>query len=412
MNKKSKIIIALIATVFSTSVFSATNILHNAVSDNNIKKISEILETNATLLTAFDEKGNTPLHKAIIEDKSASLQTFMDYKKVINMQMTNYNGDTPLVFAIKNNKYNTILFILDNGINPFYKDKKEKNSLDYVKIFGDDTTKKIYNDYYERNKDKIKKLQENYKNPLDLSLFEEKPKSKNTTVQDLLISNQNRKGNLIAPNKNVNVKKEAVANKEVYNKEDIIEIKKQIENINIDKGIILGLEDKLKNLEDNNATLKRRLNFKENTGKDYLTQGEENIVGSPYGGIYEQQVMFEKSYDSKFGKNIEDLKGGLFEKYTVVNEDDIKNDIVIDKEKEIDFESYDTKEHIEVLELIDNDSNSVYLIDSKNNLKQKNNIKKSKNSNLTPLIILFLIFLGVAIGLVSFLIKTNKKEKK
>lgn len=315
MNKKTIRFVTLIAIVFSTSVFSASNDLHKAVEDNDIKKINEMLIKDATLLKAFDEKGNTPIHKAIIEDKSASLQSFMEHKKVINMQITNSNGDTPLVFSIKNNKYNSISTILDNGINPFYKDKKDKNSLDYVKVFGDNITKRIYNEYYERNKGKIKALQENYKSPLDLSLFKTeealvvKEAPKTTTVQDLLISN----------------KKKRELNKDIADKVQVKEEKiLEQEVINEDKVLVSGLENKLKDLEEKNKILKRQLRFKDNTGKKVLSRTDEIIIDSNYAGIYEQQVMFNNE--------MEDMKIDLFDQYTVINdtEDERKKNSAID----------------------------------------------------------------------------------
>lgn len=463
MNKKLRKIISIIVIVFSNYSLAASNDLHKAVEENNIKKINELVNKDATLLTGFDEQGNTPIHKSILDNKSASLQAFMEFKKVINMQISNSNGDTPLVFAIKNNKYNSISFILDNGINPFYKDKKEKNSLEYVKIFGDNTTKKIYNDYYERNKDKIKKLQENYKSPLDLSLFKEvKKESKNTTVQDLLLANKN--------------KKEANNEKkyEEVNKEELLDIKDKIDSINIDKGVILGLEDKLKELEENNKVLKRKLRFKENTGKEDLTATEEIIVGSLYGGIYEQQVMFED--------NFEDVKLDLFDQYTVVKEEDSENSLknnqidniilksnnyleeknknLIEIEKDInenedfvkkEIESETTngnillpisklpvdtvkidyieiednliKQNIEIKE-INKKEKSIELLKVMEKeipilsinkkigtpeLKVEINKDKIMNSSLTPLIALFLIFLLLAVILIVMLFKTNKK---
>lgn len=460
MNKKLNKIISIIVIVFSNYAFSASNDLHKAVDDNNIKKINELINKDATLLAGFDELGNTPIHKSILEEKSASLQAFMDFKKVINMQISNYNGDTPLVFAIKNNKYNSISFILDNGINPFYKDKKDKNSLEYVKIFGDNTTKKIYNEYYERNKDKIKKLQENYKSPLDLSLFKEvKKESKNTTVQDLLIANKNKK--------ELNVE-----NKEEINKNDLLEIKDKIDNINIDKGVILGLEEKVKELEENNKALKRKLRFKENTGKDELTVTEEIIVGSLYGGIYEQQVMFED--------NFEDIKLDLFDQYTVVKENSLKsneidniilksnnylaekNKNLIEIEKDINENENFVKKEIESeivndkillpINKLPKDTVKVDYIEKNENLIKKDikiedidkkeksvellkimekeipiisinknigtpelvveiNKDKIMNSSLTPLIVLFFILLLSAIILIVMLLKTNKKVK-
>jgi hypothetical protein len=323
MNKK--IILAFLFLSFSNIVFGQENELHEAVENNDIKKIDNIIKENPVFLKDFDENGNTPIHKAILEEKSASLEAFMKHKKYINMQITNESNETPLVYAIKNNKHNAVIFILDNGINPFYKDQSGKNSLDYVKLHGDKTTKKIYNSYYSKNKDKILKLQENYKSPLDLSLFEETKKNednkikKTTTVQDLLIANKNKR------------EKEQ---EEIEESEKIIDVtqKKTEQKIKEpseeEKKELEELKKKVELANKENEILKRKLQFKQNTGKENLTPLEENVVSSPYAGIYEQQVMFEE--------DLENATLDLMENYTVLdnykeNKEDLEKNKIIEE---------------------------------------------------------------------------------
>lgn len=362
MNKK--IILSFLFLSFSNLVFGQENELHQAVENNDINKIDNIIKENPVLLKDFDEEGNTPIHKAILEEKSASLEAFMKHKKYINMQITNEINDTPLVYAIKNNKHNAIIFILDNGINPFYKDQNGKNSLDYVKLHGDKTTKKIYNSYYSKNKDKILKLQENYKSPLDLSLFEETKKNednkikKTTTVQDLLIANKNKREkeqekikeaeNIIDVNQNK--QEQQIKGPSEEEKKELEELKRKVE---------------LANKE--NEILKRKLQFKQNTGKENLTPLEENVVSSPYAGIYEQQVMFEEE--------LENVTLDLMENYTVLDnykepkEDLEKNKII----EEVIQKTNNYKNNInDNLKLIEDD---IKIIDNqvKNSVKLDNN---------------------------------------
>ncbi len=322
MNKK--IILTFLFLSFSNIVFGEENELHKAVENNDIKKIDNIIKENPIFLKDFDENGNTPIHKAISEEKSASLEAFMKHKKYINMQITNEKNETPLVYAIKNNKHNAVIFILDNGINPFYKDQEGKNSLDYVKVYGDTTTKKIYNSYYSKNKDKILKLQENYKSPLDLSLFqenktnEENKTKKTTTVQDLLIANKNKREKeqeeVKETEKIIDINQHK---KEENKKEPSEEEKKELEE----------LKRKVELANKENEILKRKLQFKQNTGKENLTPLEENVVSSPYAGIYEQQVMFEE--------DLENATLDLMENYTVLdnykeNKEDLEKNKVIE----------------------------------------------------------------------------------
>lgn len=101
-NVKNGVLITLV-TLFSVQSFAAYNDMHKAVDDNNSKEIERLLTKSPTMLQEFDDSGNTPIHKAILENKNSSLQTFMKYKRVINTQINNRTGDTPLVYAIKNN---------------------------------------------------------------------------------------------------------------------------------------------------------------------------------------------------------------------------------------------------------------------------------------------------------------------
>lgn len=305
-------------SLFSTAAFSAYNEMHKAVDGNNINEIENLLNTKATLLQEFDDNGDTPLHKAILDDKNASLQTFMKFKRYINTQIVNYNGDTPLVYAIKNKKYNSIIFMLDNGINPFYKDSRQKNSLDYVKENGDITTKQIYNEYYSRNRDKIIRLQESFKDPIDLGIFkdessiskntqDEEPKYKKpkiSTVQDLLIGNSRAKSLAMVgsaepeafEDKPSPLKRDVAISEPIKNneatKEAVESIKDKMDQVNVDSQLVKDMQERINLLEKENGYLKNKVDLKIATGKDELSTVEENIARSQYAGIYEQQIAY------------------------------------------------------------------------------------------------------------------------
>lgn len=322
-----KLIVFTFTTLFSLSSFAAYNDMHKAVEGNEIKKIEELLKTKPTLLQEFDDNGNTPIHKAIGEDKNASLQAFMKFKKSINTQITNRSGDTPLVFAIKNKKYNSIIFMLDNGINPFYKDRFQKNSLDYVKETGDVTTKQIYNEFYSRNRDKIKGLQESYNQPVDLSLFskeEQKLGNKkeinkvNTTVQDLLIGNSRAKNlamigsaepEALDDSQPVGVLVQTPKTEKVtVDIDKVKELAEKIEKLKIDQSLLESLQEKNQMLQQENDFLKKKLEFKQATGKEELTPLEENMVKSQYAGIYEQQLIYGDTPSNDEMPNMDDSK--------------------------------------------------------------------------------------------------------
>lgn len=301
-NVKNSVLFTLV-TLFSVQSFAAYNDMHKAVDDNNSKEIEMLLNKSPTLLQEFDDNGNTPIHKAIIEDKNSSLQTFMKFKRVINTQIINRTGDTPLVFAIKNRKYNSIIFMLDNGINPFYKDRANKNSLDYVKESGDVTTKQIYNEFYSRHRDRIKALQESYNEPVDLSLWkgeekkivDKKTTPKVSTVQDLLIGNSKNK-KLTTPVVNVvETPPPIIVESKVSSPESSAKVKEladKLEKLKVEQSTVIALQDKISALENQNDYLKRKIEIKAVTGKEALTPEEENVAKSQYAGIYEQQLIY------------------------------------------------------------------------------------------------------------------------
>lgn len=318
-NIKSGVIITLI-TLFSVQSFAAYNDMHKAVDDNNSKDIERLLTKSPTMLQEFDDNGNTPIHKAILENKNSSLQTFMKFKRVINTQINNRSGETPLVFAIKNKKYNSIIFMLDNGVNPFYKDRSNKNSLDYVKENGDVTTKQIYNEFYARNRDKIKSLQESYNEPVDLSLWkgeekkivEKKTTPKVSTVQDLLIGNSKSK-KLTTPIVNVvETPPPLIVESKVDDKETVAKVKElseKLEKLKVEQSTVAALQDKIAALENQNDYLKRKIEIKAVTGKDDLSPEEENVAKSQYAGIYEQQLIYGDITTDESGiPNFDDIK--------------------------------------------------------------------------------------------------------
>ena len=326
-NVKNGVLFTLV-TLFSVQSFAAYNDMHKAVDDNNSKEIERLLTKSPTMLQEFDDNGNTPIHKAIMENKNSSLQTFIKFKRTINTQINNRTGETPLVFAIKNKKYNSIIFMLDNGINPFYKDRNNKNSLDYVKETGDITTKQIYNEFYARNRDKIKSLQESYTEPVDLSLWkgeekkivEKKTKPKVSTVQDLLIGNSKNKKlttPVVAvietpPPIIVENKVETKIEDKVDDKSSLAKVKElsdKLEKLKIETSSVIALQDKITALESQNDYLKRKIEIKAVTGKDDLTPEEENVAKSKYAGIYEQQLIYGDITTDEAGiPNFDDVK--------------------------------------------------------------------------------------------------------
>lgn len=293
--------------IFSSSVYA--NMLHDAVEKNDFQKIEELLKTNPSLMQGFDKDGNTPIHLAIKNQYSASLQAFMKYKKIINPQIVNTNGDTPLVFSIKNKKYDALLYMLDGGFNPFYTDSNGKDSFDYVRMFGDNTIKEIYNDYYSRNRNRIEQLKQmgkqgavttpSVENKPPVSLL--KNNGKPQTVADLLLNNSKRKGMAEVGSAEPDSLDDSIPD-EAKQMEDtkvkLNELSNKIANLKTDRALIASLQEQVKNLDAENKQLKSQLNFKQELGRDYLTEQEKLVANSKYAPIYQQQVFYENSNPS------------------------------------------------------------------------------------------------------------------
>lgn len=303
--RKAKFALSL-SIFMSLSGFINANELHEAVEKNDFQKIEQILKTDPTLIRGFDKEGNTPFHFAIKKENSASLEAFMKYKRTINPQINNAVGDTPLVYAIKNKKYDALLKMLDNGFNPFYTDSTGKDSFDYVRIHGDDIIKEIYNDYYARNRNKLDQLKKSGKSDLEPSAKEQKvsetntkaknnikPSGKQQTVADLLLSNSTSRrmaevGSAEPESLDDNVKSTTTFDDNIK----IQELAKKIETLKSEKALVNSLQEQVKLLEQENKKLRNQLIFKEELGKDHLTEQEKIVANSEYAPIYQQQIMY------------------------------------------------------------------------------------------------------------------------
>lgn len=158
INKPLKILTVSIMLCSAGQSFASA--IHNAVYTNDIGKVQRIIRENPTQLYALDENGQSPIHLAISNDSIPSLASLMG-NGAVNLNIQNGDGDTPLVYAIKLNKYNSILFLLQKGSNPYYIDSSGKDALYYVKKFGDDNTKMIFDEvikYQQENARKQKSL--------------------------------------------------------------------------------------------------------------------------------------------------------------------------------------------------------------------------------------------------------------
>lgn len=71
------------------------------------------------------QNGNTPLHEAVIHSDPEGIKILTEMGNDINAE--NDNGETPLVMAALNQKYDLVLILLEYGANPAISDHKGNN---------------------------------------------------------------------------------------------------------------------------------------------------------------------------------------------------------------------------------------------------------------------------------------------
>lgn len=156
INKSSKIL--TLAFAISASSYSFAAPIHDEVFTNDIGRIQKTIKEDPRQLYSLDDNGQTPIHIAIANNSIPGLKALLDNVSA-DLNVANQDNETPLVYAIKLNKYYPILFLLQKGANPYYTDKNGRDSLYYVKKFGDDSTKMIFDEVIKYQAENSKKVQ-------------------------------------------------------------------------------------------------------------------------------------------------------------------------------------------------------------------------------------------------------------
>lgn len=79
---------------------------------------------HATIYVCGVQEGNTPLHYASYEGQASFVEFLLQHDSVRkNVDCENDEGCTPLFLACQQNKYKTILILLENGADPLRKHK-------------------------------------------------------------------------------------------------------------------------------------------------------------------------------------------------------------------------------------------------------------------------------------------------
>ena len=72
------------------------------------------------LITQKNNRGNTPIHTAVIYGSHEILEKFIKCGRTINENIKNNNGDTPVDLAIKTGDKVTLDILEDGGLKPMH----------------------------------------------------------------------------------------------------------------------------------------------------------------------------------------------------------------------------------------------------------------------------------------------------
>ncbi len=109
------------------------NDLLTLANEDNITGIKSLFKTE-TDIHAMDERGNTALHIAAINNNASLIQFLIN--EGANSTLTNFSGDTPLHCAIKNNANDAAKVLAAQGDNIFIENADGKNSLEQALTYG------------------------------------------------------------------------------------------------------------------------------------------------------------------------------------------------------------------------------------------------------------------------------------
>jgi ankyrin repeat protein len=105
-----------------------------AVVANNLTKdmLNNLIEKGANI-NIQDDKENTPLHWAVINNNKPTVKLLLNNKD-INLDIQDKDGYTPLHFAAENNDKKIVELLLSYGAAPYIKNDNSKEPIDLTNI--------------------------------------------------------------------------------------------------------------------------------------------------------------------------------------------------------------------------------------------------------------------------------------
>jgi ankyrin repeat protein len=271
------------------------------------QKIVELLLKNGAILTQVSTIGQSPLQIACKRRNLEIIKLLFDYGAKITINSHDVAGNTALITATSNNKYDIVKFLLENGADPMIKDSIGKTALKYAKdskteellknkmkeFIAKNLKEKTQNKKEEEqlnqnmaeNQEIINKLKEQNSDIIAKKLIEEeeqriasenKKKAKEAAKKQALKDKKIQKQILNKKPNEDSIKKIVKEEEEEEEKEEIFPNKKQetnIENLEIqlaNENRLQEEEDKLFQIEIDKAI--------EQSLKTYNSENEKRII--------------------------------------------------------------------------------------------------------------------------------------
>lgn len=158
---KTKLSLLSIAIIFSTPLFAHeqnstniesikfelcnTNALHYAASINDLDYFKDLLNSGDFILTDLDKNCDSVYHIAVKNNNTDVLKEL--FLKIPTFDIKNIYGENLTQYAVKNQTPESLIFLINNGVNPYEKSSNDKNTFDYQEKYGNVVTETILNDF-------------------------------------------------------------------------------------------------------------------------------------------------------------------------------------------------------------------------------------------------------------------------
>ncbi|MBK6622584.1 MAG: ankyrin repeat domain-containing protein [Saprospirales bacterium] len=117
---------------------SGRSLLHNAILENLPSIIMYLIDNVPEVLKMGDNKGLKPLHYCALKNDIKTAKLILE--KGVNIDLIDSYGNTPLwraVFEAREEKYEVVLFFIQNGANPTIKNNTGISPLDFARKVDD-----------------------------------------------------------------------------------------------------------------------------------------------------------------------------------------------------------------------------------------------------------------------------------